>query len=244
MKSIMEEASTVSKAIETAWSRAGKPQEFSIKILEYPESSLFGLKTVKSAKIALLFDEHSVKQPVKPEISKPTRPLAPRAQAKPEVEQERAKEERPSYQERSEQRSQERPQRYQQRGERTDRGGYDRRRERSDYQRRDRRDQRDQRGSYDQYAERDSRDTWTPEMVSAAQDWLKETLSLMGLQDVHINPSVSQNYLKLEIDKHISDDSSQEETQLKSWGNLLVESIREKFNKPLRGLRVIIESRR
>ncbi len=56
MKSIMEEASSISKAIDLAWNRAGKPSQFSIKVLEEPERNMFGL-TVKSAKIAIFFEE-------------------------------------------------------------------------------------------------------------------------------------------------------------------------------------------
>ena len=56
MKSIMEEASTISRAIDQAWNRAGRPSEFNIKILETPERNIFGL-TIKSAKIAFFFDE-------------------------------------------------------------------------------------------------------------------------------------------------------------------------------------------
>jgi hypothetical protein len=59
MKSIMEEASSISKAIDQAWNRAGKPTEFTVKILETPERNLFGL-TTKSAKIALFFDEQKI----------------------------------------------------------------------------------------------------------------------------------------------------------------------------------------
>lgn len=67
MKSIMEEASSISKAIEQAWNRAGKPAEFTIKILETPERNMFGL-TTKSAKIALFFDEQKM-------VARFTRPL-------------------------------------------------------------------------------------------------------------------------------------------------------------------------
>lgn len=56
MKSIMQEASSVSKAIDLAWNRAEKPSQFSVKVLEEPERNLFGL-TVKSAKIAIYFEE-------------------------------------------------------------------------------------------------------------------------------------------------------------------------------------------
>ncbi|MFC1870645.1 hypothetical protein ACFLXW_00065 [Candidatus Dependentiae bacterium] len=56
MKSIMQEASSVSKAIDLAWNRADKPSQFSVKVHEEPEHNMFGL-TVKSAKIAIFFEE-------------------------------------------------------------------------------------------------------------------------------------------------------------------------------------------
>lgn len=66
MKSIIEEASSVSKAIEKGWTRAGKPKNFSVKIYEEAEKNFFGL-TTRSAKIALIFDEKTVQTvPEKP----------------------------------------------------------------------------------------------------------------------------------------------------------------------------------
>ncbi len=56
MKSIMEEASSVSKAIEKAWARADKPASFSVKVLEHEVKNFFGL-TSKPAKIAFYFEE-------------------------------------------------------------------------------------------------------------------------------------------------------------------------------------------
>ncbi len=55
MKSIMEEASTIAKAISKSWERAGKPASFSVKVLEEPQTNFFGM-TVKPAKIALFFE--------------------------------------------------------------------------------------------------------------------------------------------------------------------------------------------
>ena len=43
MKSIMEEASSVAKAIEKGWQRAGKPQEFTVKVFEEPQKNFIGL---------------------------------------------------------------------------------------------------------------------------------------------------------------------------------------------------------
>ena len=56
MKSIMEEASSILKAIEKGWNRAGKPQEFTVKIFEEPEHNFLGM-TTKSAKIGFFFKE-------------------------------------------------------------------------------------------------------------------------------------------------------------------------------------------
>lgn len=55
MKSIMQEGSSVTKAIEKAWEAAGKPKEFSIKVFEEEQRNFLGM-TTKSAKIAIFFD--------------------------------------------------------------------------------------------------------------------------------------------------------------------------------------------
>ncbi len=59
MKSIVEEASSIMKAIENGWKQADKPKQFSVKILEEPEKNFFGL-TVKSAKIAIMFEDKKI----------------------------------------------------------------------------------------------------------------------------------------------------------------------------------------
>ena len=68
MKSIVEEASSIVKAIEKAWIRAGKPLSFQVKILEEPKHNFFGM-TVKSAKIGFFFaqEAEAVRRPVKTE---------------------------------------------------------------------------------------------------------------------------------------------------------------------------------
>ena len=56
MKSIIEEASSIAKAVEQAWERAGQPSEFSIKIFQLPQKNFFGFTKV-SAKIGIFFGE-------------------------------------------------------------------------------------------------------------------------------------------------------------------------------------------
>ena len=50
MKSIVEEASSIAKAIENGWVRAGKPQEFTVRIFEAGREKFpwFKQKTGKS----------------------------------------------------------------------------------------------------------------------------------------------------------------------------------------------------
>ena len=54
MKSIIQEASSLSKAIEQGWQKAGKPTMFSVKILQDANKNFIGM-TTQNAKIAFYF---------------------------------------------------------------------------------------------------------------------------------------------------------------------------------------------
>jgi hypothetical protein len=59
MKSLVEEASSIFKAIEKAWTRAEKPQSFSVKVYEEPQSGFLGFNS-KPAKVGIFYDEREV----------------------------------------------------------------------------------------------------------------------------------------------------------------------------------------
>ncbi len=61
MKSLIEEASSVSKAVEKAWERAGRPYSFSVKIFELPEKNFIGM-TTKYAKIGIFFEDKKTQE--------------------------------------------------------------------------------------------------------------------------------------------------------------------------------------
>jgi predicted RNA-binding protein Jag len=61
MKSLMEEASSIAKAIEKGWARAGKPKEFTVRIFEEPQKNFFGF-TSKPAKVGIFFKEPAPEQ--------------------------------------------------------------------------------------------------------------------------------------------------------------------------------------
>lgn len=56
MKSIIEEASSIAKAIENGWIKAGKPKEFTIKIFEEAEKNFFGM-IKRSAKVGIFYSD-------------------------------------------------------------------------------------------------------------------------------------------------------------------------------------------
>lgn len=74
----MEEASSIIKAIEKGWEKAGHPKEFSVKIFEEPQKNFIGM-TVKPAKIAIIFDQE------KESKSAEKRPKQPQQKARPVV---------------------------------------------------------------------------------------------------------------------------------------------------------------
>lgn len=63
MKSMFQEGSTVQKAIEKAWNDAGRPQEFSINILETETKNFLGI-TTKPAIVSITYNPK--KQTIEP----------------------------------------------------------------------------------------------------------------------------------------------------------------------------------
>lgn len=306
----MEEASSIAKAIETAWNRAGQPTEFSVKVLELPQTSFFGLKTSKSAKVAFFFNEATVtvksKESAQPPRNTQQRPVTLRQQGNKSesTDQQRRPHNQQRYENRGSQegreqrdsrdssdRSDNRPSReprenrenrgFEQRQDRqnrpqgtrrpeyeknsSDRPNYakpspdrpdyskpssdrqDERPRRPEFNKSDRHDDRrprfgDREGERSENGYTQERESWSPEMVQVAHEWIKETLVLMGKPEITVNTHVSHNYLKVNLSAPVLDDARQEETQLKSWGMLAMEAVREKAGKPLRSLRIILES--
>jgi len=84
MKSIMQEASSIAKAIEQGWIKAGKPLEFTVKVYEEAQKNFIGF-TTKSAKIAILFNEQAPTTTSKhPEYKRPLSTESRRGQQQPQ----------------------------------------------------------------------------------------------------------------------------------------------------------------
>jgi hypothetical protein len=100
MKSVIQEASSLSKAIEQGWIKAGKPQEFSIRILQEPNKNFLGI-TLQNAKVAVFFGKLQDMPPVlKEQKQQPTqknKPYPPRPPQQKSAQQRRNQNRRPHY---------------------------------------------------------------------------------------------------------------------------------------------------
>ncbi|MFC1854575.1 Jag N-terminal domain-containing protein [Candidatus Dependentiae bacterium] len=61
MKSILQEATSVERAVSLAWEAVGKPREFCVKVLEFGEKGFFGI-TKKNTVISLSYESKNVSE--------------------------------------------------------------------------------------------------------------------------------------------------------------------------------------
>lgn len=81
MKSIVEEASTLEKAITQAWKRAGNPKKFTVTIFQEAEKNFFGMTTLP-AKIGFVFEEAEQTQKTPKKVHEKPQPVVQHTQQK------------------------------------------------------------------------------------------------------------------------------------------------------------------
>lgn len=217
MKSIMQEASSLGKAIEQGWVKAGKPQEFSIRILEEAQKNFLGM-TTRSAKIALYFGEKPVRQQAPATQPQPKAKPAPRPAAKELPEKrEFAPTQQPAQREQTHQkRQQDRPANEQKELAPRDQ-------QRKDQQPRQRRESQ-----------------WTPAMIELASNWMNETLRTLELNDISFTIEPQNFYLRITFDKHLLPEQERERRLLAHCANLLIETLKRRFRVGLRGHKIVL----
>ncbi len=217
----MEEASSIAKAVEQAWLRAGQPGEFTVKVFEEPKKNFFGL-TVQPAKIAILFSQQTSKASSKAQKSEQRR------RDRPQTQKSMPARTRSPQESRGERRQQPRQQQRSQQQERR----------RPDQRRPDQRTrQASPQPASPPRAAGQQETSWTPDMVQAARDWIQESLVMMDKKAITFSTDVNRNYLNVRFNTPILKGSDQE-MLFKSWSNLIMQSLRDTFKKDLRNLRV------
>ena len=216
MKSIVQEASTIAKAVEKGWKEAGEPHEFSVKVLELPEHNFIGL-TTRSAKVAIMFNDvtpqkkpqarHSErptqKQPSKArplnqrekknQQSSPAQPAAPERVEKKQIEQRQPVQPQPEQKEVAEKKaSRKRPE-----------------------------------------------GLWNEDLVNFARSWFTATLKHMG-SNVTFTIEPQNFYLRITLSKPILSDEAKEKHLLASLSSLMLATTKKEFRKALRGHKIVL----
>ena len=226
MKSIIQKASTIQKAVEDAWNAAGKPQEFSIRVLEHPQKGFLGF-TKSPAKIALVFEEQRGREP---------------RQREREPREGRYQQRGGRYREQPEQRE-------------TAKGaGREPREQREPRAPREPREQREprelQRESAPEQGQQAPRQPpaqqhrlegqWTDELVASAQKWLTEVLATMGKGNITFTTEVQTFNLRVVLSRRLCEDDTKEKHLFASFSTLMMASLKREYRRALRGHKIVI----
>ena len=242
MKSIIEEASSIIKAIEKAWNQADNPKEFSIKIFEKEEKNFFGM-TTKPAKIGIFFTD------------KPATHDKPTAKPRPEIRECRdevikhpaPKHQHPHQASKSHSEIKGRdelkhpmPKPHHPRGEQahTAKKPLHPRAHMTPASH-----NADEQPPVDLlHTEKVRRipATWDTTMIHAAETWLKQTLSLMAMNNINFTTEIAGKNLKLTFNTPLIADVMHEKQLFRSFAHLIMSSLRNQYKQKIKDLKVIL----
>jgi hypothetical protein len=215
MKSVMEEASSIMKAIEKGWMSAGQPKEFTVKIFEEPQKNFIGL-TVRSAKIGIFFSEdQAAKTPETQKQKTPQRhPQAQPVQKEypPATQRQKPKEykPRPSARPLKEQRAPEEI-KYQEPVE----------------------------TPTPQAPSAPMQPVWTDAMVDTVKEWTRETLSLLNLSGIQFTIEPQHFHLRINFSHPLFDDRGREKQLFASLSTLFLQMLKHRHHRPLKGYKIV-----
>ena len=205
----MQEASSISKAIEKAWEAAGHPKEFSIKIFEDPKKNFIGM-TVQSAKVGIFFNDKVTTVDERKQKSESYQKRADttssRSSASPRTSTpqdaalvKRNNDTKPQLKERAPQIK-----------------------------------------PVPASEATEVRVLWSPEMITAVQDWLTGACSLLGIDNLPCKIETSRYYLTVHLQMQVASDQEKEKQLCRSFSVLLMQALRHTFKRPLRGFKIIV----
>lgn len=195
MKSIIEEASSISKAIENGWVRAGCPQEFTVRVFEQATGGFLGFFK-KPAKIGIFFQEietvvpGKTRQAPRPEYRAAKEPFKQKPECKDQQFEQQARQNSPI------------------------------------------------KGS----SEQSSQPRWSPEMIENCKQWISNISSVVTQKKLNCTVTPNQYILNIVLSGKILDDKKREQILLKSWSQLLLQVLRNRYKRGLRGYKIVITS--
>ncbi|PKN03283.1 hypothetical protein CVU75_03065 [Candidatus Dependentiae bacterium HGW-Dependentiae-1] len=225
MKSLMEEASSIAKALEKAWARAGNPREFTVKVLDKPEKNFFGF-TTKSAKVAILFEEEVAPRTQHTSSRYQERPQnQPRQQQKPSASQAQGQQKKI---ERAPERAPERTRRPQQ--------------EHSTATNNSTQQQSGSQPATPQAPKRVHEPVWTPERIAFVRQWIENMQKAMNRTDISCDISTDRNAIRIIFQKPLLEDIEQEKQLFRSWAYLIMQTLRHTYKQHFKHIKIILKS--
>lgn len=216
MKSIIQEASSIAKAVEEGWIKAQKPQQFSVKILEESEKNFIGF-TTKSAKVAIFFDE--------PQVSKSEYRNNPQThrqqttvQQRPQPTYTKTTEDRqPSFQGREKQVQQpKQPQQIQKNAP-------------------------PQQPIQPQaQSKKQFEPLWNQGMVDRTHQWMSEAFKNSHNEHIQFTVEPQKFHLRITLSAPILNDPDKEKQLLASFSALILETLKRSFKMSLRGHKIVL----
>lgn len=220
MKSVIHEASSIIKAIDQAWEKAGKPTDFSVKILEEAQKNFLGF-TKRSAKIALFFDREvgqpkgfrkQAERPVTP-MRRGTEqhkgaPIAPGAAQSDMHARDASKSTRPG---------REQPARPAVQAETAKKPVVEQ-----------------------QKPAKQFNPLWNDAMVTYVKSWLTDTLADMNMSSVRFTVEPSRFHLNITFSQPLLAEEAQERKLFASFALLILESLKHHFKIGLHGHKIVL----
>lgn len=230
MKSIMEQASSIIKAIEKAWDRAEKPKEFSIKIFEKEEKNFFGM-TTKPAKIGIFFEDKATHE----------KPVG----ARPEVTQQRPEKKELHQKQPPTQKPQFRSVKTKNEPQKSSKPIPPVKKEQSIATETPKTssvhsDPSASSGVNAVEGRNSVASSWNDELISTTKTWLKKTLSFMGMENIDFTQEIAGKILKLTFNEPLIADVMQEKMLFRSFAHLIMASLRNQYKQEIKNLKVVL----
>lgn len=239
MKSIIEQASSIMKAIEKAWNQAEQPKEFSIKIFEKEERNFFGM-SVKPAKIGIFFGDKPTTYE-KPS-SRPRSEIkecrssfgAQSSSPRPSTEQHKAAEEL--------RKSSKEPHKTPFTKETKSTLPHPKHVSKPLEHKTEIRPKQTNPRPHTTTHEKLHRvpTSWSDVMITTTHNWIKEILALTNMTSVDFNSEVIGKNLKLTFNAPLSTSPMHEKQLFRSFAHLIMSSLRNQYKQEIRDLKVIL----
>ncbi|KKP25742.1 MAG: hypothetical protein UR12_C0040G0003 [candidate division TM6 bacterium GW2011_GWF2_30_66] len=263
MKSIICEASSIAKAVEQGWQKAGMPQNFSIKVLEKEEKNFIGM-TKKPAKVAIFFEEKFDSQRKKPDFkdnrdSRDNRDKKYNTPDKSKYEKDKSFHE--NLKNLQESPSKNLPQKPQQQMSvrQFDKTSTQAQNTTANYKSQQELRQaktqttagqsktqpiagKTQTFNNTQISEQEKtvrKSPWTDQMVIDASKWVEGMLIKMNLQDIKFTVDASSNNIRFHFDRALVENKNEQKELFRNFAFLLMQTLRYKFKKQFKNLKAV-----